>query len=496
MNSKQHSHFINGQWIKGLQPLYAINPATGDTIWEGSSANQEIVDLAIQSAKEAFWNWSNLELGERIKYLEAFRESLLRSKQPLAEAISKNTGKPLWEAATEVAAMANKITISIEAYQMRCPEIRKELPQGISKTTHRPHGVMAVLGPFNLPGHLPNGHIVPSLLAGNTIVFKPSEFTPLVAEEILKCWESCGLPNGVINLIQGSKETGRSLAEHPGIDGLLFTGSWNTGRHLAEYMAKTPYKILALEMGGNNPLVIGSISDFSAASYATIQSAFITSGQRCTCARRIMVPRGSNGDAFIETLVGMTKEIRIGPYTDHPEPFMGPMISPMAAENLLNDQKKLIDMGAEPLIALSQWKNRPAFLTPGIIDVTKITPLPDEEYFGPFLQVVRTDNFDEAIKEANQTHYGLVAGLFSDREEEYRYFFKSVRAGIINWNTPLTGASSSAPFGGIGKSGNNRPSALYAADYCAYPVASLISPKLKMPATISPGISSKDYSVI
>lgn len=485
------SHFINGKWIEGSgSPLISTNPATEATIWKGHAADKETVNQAVKAAKEAFQKWSELDLDVRIKYLERFREALLASKSILAEAISKSTGKPLWESTTEVAAMANKITISIEAFHVRCPTIEKTQTLGVSITTHRPHGVMAVLGPYNFPGHLPNGHIVPALLAGNTVVFKPSELAPLVAEETLKCWESCQLPDGVMNMVQGARETGQSLSEHPDINGLLFTGSWQTGRHLAEIMAKTPYKILALEMGGNNPLVVGTISDYKAAAYITIQSAFLTAGQRCTCARRLIVPKGDSGDRFIDEVLKMMKTIQIGAYDDNEPSFMGPVISKQVADHLLKAQKNLVDAGAVPLAALSRLEKGNAFLSPGLIDVTAVANRPDEEYFGPFLQLIRVNSFTEALEEANNTKYGLVAGLLSDNLSEYSDFFKSMKAGVINWNMPLTGASSNAPFGGLGWSGNNRPSAFYAADYCAYPIASLVSAHLQMPSTSIPGIKS------
>lgn len=486
MNSKV-CHFINGGWLNQEASgslLISVNPATEKTIWEGYSANKETVDLAVSAAKAAFPAWSNLELPERVNYLEAFSEALLQNKYSLAEAISMSTGKPLWEAATEVTAMVNKIAISIEAFHVRCPSTQKQQTQSISVISSRAHGVMAVLGPFNFPGHLPNGHIIPALLAGNTVVFKPSELAPLVAELTLKCWESSSLPHGVINMVQGGKETGQFLSEHPKIDGLLFTGSWKIGKHLSELMAKTPYKILALEMGGNNPLVIGTVSDLKIAAYLTVQSAFLTAGQRCTCARRLIIQKGKSGDMFIKTLVEIMKTIQIGAYTETPEPFMGPLISKQAADHLLNVQKSLIAAGAVPIVALSRIEKGGAFLSPGLIDVTNVANLADEEYFGPFLQVIHVENFKEALEETNRSKYGLAAGLLSDSEEEFKAFYKSTRAGVINWNTPLTGASSAAPFGGIGQSGNHRPSAFYAADYCSYPIASLISKELHKPSTM------------
>lgn len=491
--NKRHLHYVNGHWVAGSGPsITAKNPATAEIIWEGNSADSTLVEQAVRAAKTVFFKWSRMEFDQRATLLEKFRNRLLEKQESLAEAISQSTGKPLWEARGEVLSMANKITISIDSFKARCPTIKTPQAQSLSITKHRAHGAMAVLGPFNFPGHLPNGHIVPALLAGNTVIFKPSELAPLVAELTAQCWESCGLPSGVFNMIQGGKETGQLLSEHPEIDGLLFTGSWQTGKHLSEFMAKTPFKILALEMGGNNPLVVGTLADFNAAAYLTIQSAYLTSGQRCTCARRLIVPKGTAGDQFIEVLRKMIKKIRVGAYNDKTEPFMGPLISSHAVERLLNAQQDLISKGAQPLIPLARMDKGPAFLSPGLIDITSVADRPDEEFFGPFLQVIRVNNFQEALDEANRTKYGLAAGLLSDSKEEYEIFFNTIRAGIINWNTPLTGASSAAPFGGVGQSGNNRPSAFYAADYCAYPIASLVSEKLEMPLKISPGIDNEN----
>ena len=469
----------------------SLDPSTGNTVWTGQAASQSDVEAAVVTAKSAFDSWRVLPLKNRITHLEAFREELTRSKDVLSETISKEVGKPLWDAKTEVAAMIAKINISIEAYETRCPEMIKQQPQGTSITRHRPHGVMAVFGPFNFPGHLPNGHIVPALLAGNTIIFKPSERTPLVAELTAQCWKRSGLPDGVFNLVQGGRQTGQYLSQNNAINGLLFTGSWQTGSHLLQQFASRPEVILALEMGGNNPYIIHDVSDNKAAAYLTMQSAFLTSGQRCTCARRLIVPIGKKGDAFLATLVEMTSSITIGRYDSQPEPFMGPVISAHAAATLLQKQHQWLNCGAKALLPLAKLPHGEAFVSPGIIDVTGMTKREDEEVFGPLLQVIRVVDLQAAIKEANNTKYGLAAGLLTDSVDHYRYFHETVRAGVLSWNLPLTGASSAAPFGGIGHSGNFRPSAYYAADYCSYPIAALEKEVLAMPESLTPGINLK-----
>ncbi|MFT6124436.1 MAG: succinylglutamic semialdehyde dehydrogenase [Shewanella sp.] len=330
---------------------------------------------------------------------------------------------------------------------------------------------------------------MPALLAGNTVVFKPSELTPKVAELMLKCWDKAGLPQGVVNLVQGEVETGKALASHPQIDGLFFTGSSRTGHILHEQYAGLPGKILALEMGGNNPLIVKGVTDTKAAVHDIIQSAYISSGQRCTCARRLYIEEGAQGDALIAELVKAIKQIKVGAWNVQPQPFMGSMISETAARGMVAAQATLQSLGGISLVELVQVEAGTGLVTPGLIDVTKVAELPDEEYFGPLLQLVRYSDFDQAIHLANATRYGLSAGLLADSREDYDYFLARIRAGIVNWNKQITGASGAAPFGGVGASGNHRASAFYAADYCAYPVASMEADSVSLPATLSPGLS-------
>lgn len=481
--------YIAGAWQAGQgETIASLNPVTQQVLWSGQGATAEQVDLAVQAARQAFPGWARRSLQERIDVLEAFAARLKHHADDLARCIGEETGKPLWESATEVTTMVNKVAISVQSYRERTGEKSGPLGDATAVLRHKPHGVVAVFGPYNFPGHLPNGHIVPALLAGNTVLFKPSELTPKVAELTVKCWIEAGLPAGVLNLLQGDRETGIALAANPGIDGLFFTGSSRTGNALHQQFAGRPDKILALEMGGNNPLVVDEVQDVDAAVYTVIQSAFISAGQRCTCARRLLVPQGEWGDAFLARLVAVSETIEVGSFDQQPAPFMGSVISLDAALGLLDAQRILLAKGAVSLLEMRQPLAQSALLTPGIIDVTAVSERSDEELFGPLLQVIRYADFDAAIAEANDTHYGLAAGLLSDSEARYQQFWLESRAGIVNWNKQLTGAASSAPFGGVGASGNHRASAYYAADYCAYPVASLETGSLTLPTTLTPGI--------
>lgn len=484
------THFINGQWHAGKgHGVTSSNPANGEIIWRGQTATAEQVNAAVDAARGAQFAWFMLGFEARLKIVEAYRSQLEANKAELAETIAQETGKPQWETATEVAAMIGKIALSAAAYNKRTGTEANDTPAGRAVLRHKPHGVVAVFGPYNFPGHLPNGHIVPALLAGNTVVFKPSELTPNVAELMVSLWEKAGLPAGVLNLVQGEVDTGKALASHPQLDGLFFTGSSRTGHLLHQQYAGHPGKILALEMGGNNPLIIKGVADINAAVHEILQSAYISSGQRCTCARRLYVEQGAQGDALVAKLVEAVKQIKVGPWNAQPQPFMGSMISEAAAKGMVAAQANLLSLGGVPLVALTHLQVGSGLVSPGLIDVTAISELPDEEYFGPLLQLVRYSEFDEAIKLANQTRYGLSAGILADSRGDYEYFLARIRAGIVNWNKQITGASGAAPFGGVGASGNHRASAFYAADYCAYPVASVEAEAVSLPANLSPGLS-------
>lgn len=474
MTAIKGRNYIDGVWLGGSGALLeSFDPAYGTLLWTGYEADADDVERAVMVAHDAFPAWSARSVDDRLAIIGRYAASLADNKEKIARLIASETGKPLWDARGEVGAMVGKIVISEKAYHQRTGSSLGHNFGVRQRLTHRPHGVMAVFGPYNFPGHLPNGHIVPALIAGNTVVFKPSEWTPATAHLMVSIWEEAGLPGGVLNLVQGGKETGSALSAHSGVDGILFTGSVPTGKALHRQMAGQPGKILALEMGGNNPLIVADVADLDAASLLTVQSAFITSGQRCTCARRLIVSEGSDGDRFVRTLLSWIDRVRVGAFDDKEEPFMGPLISAAAVERVLNQTADLVEQGGIALRPPVRLERGDAFLSPGLIDVTDAKSRPDDEIFGPVLQLVRVADFAAALDEANKTRFGLAAGLLSDNRELYETFYKGSRAGIVNWNRPLTGASSGAPFGGIGDSGNHRPSAYYAADYVAYPVASL-----------------------
>ena len=458
------------------------------SIGRGAVLRRSRLRAAVAAAKAAFPDWADARVERRTELLTALAEQYRRGRGELAQTICRETGKPFWEGQSEVDSMAAKVEISIEAYHQRCGEQRRELGGATAVTRFRSHGALAVFGPFNMPGHLPNGHIVPALLAGNTVVFKPSEQTPLVGQRMAEMIQASGFPTGVVNLVQGGPDVGAQLAADANLSGILFTGSTTGGRAINRMLADHPEKILALEMGGNNPLIVHEVEDLSAAACMVIQSAYVTAGQRCSCARRLIVCKGGAGNQLIQRLAAMIGKLRIGFWNDQPPPFMGTVISAQAAERILEAQKQMLKKGARSIVELKRDPRSSAPLSPGLIDVTDVSDRPDVEIFGPLLQVISVDNLATAITEANRTAFGLSAGLISDRAENYEEFVRRIRAGVVHWNRPLTGASSQLPFGGIGISGNHRPGGYFAADYAAYPLACLEAPRAQMPAQLPPGI--------
>jgi len=448
--------------------LVSYEPATGAELWRGPHGD---AGAAVAAARSAFPAWATAPLEARLAVIERYRDLVRADAGAFADLIARETGKPRWDAAAEAGSVAAKVDISIEAYHARTGTRVGEVAAGRQAVRHKPHGVLGVLGPYNFPAHLPNGHIVPALIAGNTVVFKPSELTPAVAEHMAGLWARAGLPEGVLTVVQGAADEGRALAAHADIDGLLFTGSATTGYALARAFADAPHKILALEMGGNNPLIVWDCADVAAAAVIAVQSAYLSSGQRCTCARRLIVHEAAAA-ALAEAVAALVDRLIIAePFAD-PAPFMGPVIDARAAARLEAAYAAMVAAGSRPIRRLARLPHGAAFVSPGLIDTTGVD-LPDEEHFGPLLRLIRVPDWESAMREANATRFGLAASLVGGDAVLYERFWSASRAGIVNWNRPTSGAASNAPFGGVGASGNHRPAAYYAADYCAWPVASV-----------------------
>lgn len=463
--------------------IVSFEPATGSELWRGRIGDAEDV---IARARRAWPLWAAQPLSTRIELLRRFANEVRKESDKLADLIARETGKPLWEARGEVDSVIDKVEVSVRAYAERTSQRKLDSAlNGTSAVRHKPHGVLAVISPYNMPALLPAAQIIPALIAGNVVVFKPSEKAPATGELLVRCFHRGGISAAVVQVLQGGPEQAQTLAMHDGVDGVLFTGSAHAGVSINRKLASNPGKVVALELGGNNPIVVWDTPKIVDAATIVVQSAFTSAGQRCSSARRLII-KSTMYDAVISEVRRLTERLIVGAPFDTPTPFMGPVIDNVAADGLTESFVYLLSNGGRAIKHMTRLREDLPFVSPAIIDVTKIDERPDVELFGPLLQVVAVDDFDEAIAEANNTRFGLVASLLGGSPQDYNRFWANVRAGVVNWNRPTIGENAGAPFGGTGLSGNNRPGGYYMADSCAYPVASA---EMEQPrATIGVGL--------
>ncbi len=483
------SNLIGGSWtpIAGDR-IVSHNPAHPDrVVWSGLSRVDD-VDAAVRAAREALPAWSRTPVERRAGVLRRFAEIAKARKDELADLICEETGKAMWESSAEAGLIAGKVDITLEEGPRsgRHRVEAFEFSMGGSKTARchfRPHGVMAVVGPYNFPAHLANGHIVPALLTGNTVVFKPSDKAPAVGQMLAEMLDEAlraeGAPDGVVNLVQGQADVASTLVAHDGVDGVLFTGSWPVGRRILETNLDRPGRIVALEMGGNNPAVVMPDADLYQAVVEVVRCAFNTTGQRCTSTRRLIVHEAV-ADRVIPAVVKAASNLVIGDPRSGDPVFMGPIISREAREAVFAAERRFAEGGGRVILESAPLPGQEGwYLTPSIVMVDRFAVGVDdcgcdEEVFGPLLRIATVKSLDEAIEQANATRYGLSASIFTADAAAQERFLTEARAGCVNINCGTAGASSKLPFGGLGFSGNHRPAGAFSLDYCAYPVATMI----------------------
>jgi succinylglutamic semialdehyde dehydrogenase len=449
--------------------IISYEPATGALLWEGETS--EVAD-EIACVERAAPAWAKLPLLSRIETMRRFANHVRDNEEQFTDLIARETGRPLWDTRAEVHALTMSVDVAVGAVSERAGSRRLEGAMGARQTLrHRPLGIMGIISPSCLPAKTAADQIVAALIAGNGVLFKPSEKTPVVGQCLVDLMHGAGIPEEVLRCVIGGPDAGAALAADERVDGVLFTGSTLTGISLSRALAGHPEKLLSLNMGSNNAIVVWDVADIASAAALIVQSAFASSGQNCLAARRVIVR-----DAIADTLIGEVVRLSDQLVIDHPHaeeaPFMGPLIDMEAADCLTDGFLYLMSNGGRPIRHMKRPIDGLPFVTPGIIDLTDMEQRPDVEYFGPLLQIVRAREFDEAITIANDTRYGLCSALIGGGPELFDYFLAMSKSGIVNWNRPTTATPVSAPMGGTGYSGNHRPGGTYAADACAYPVVS------------------------
>ncbi len=495
------SDLIANEWVP-LTPggIESTNPARpGEVVWTGTPVVGH-VDRAVGAARKALPEWSSWLLDRRVGVLRRYQELAKERAGEIAELICDETGKALWDCKAEAGLLAGKVDITLATGSDTGMSRVSGYGFGMTDTKDascwfRPHGVMTVVGPFNFPAHLPNGHIVPALAMGNTVVFKPSDKTPATGQALAELFQEAleveGAPAGTFNLVQGAVETSKALVAHPDADGVLFTGSWPVGRAILEANLDHPGKMVALEMGGNNAAIVMDDADLHQAVAECVRCAFITTGQRCTCTRRLIVHE-KVADKVIAAVCKAASLLVV----DDPRAetvFMGPIVAKESRDAVFAFQERLAMSGGEVLVESSGVPGREGwYLTPSVVKVGGFSIDADdcgcdEEVFGPLLRISVVSSLDEAIEQANATKYGLAASIFTKDAASIERFKREARAGCVNVNCGTAGASSKLPFGGLGWSGNHRPAGSFSLDYCAYPVAGMS--ESGDAATIAPGMT-------
>jgi len=507
------SNLIGAEWIAipasgpGVRSHHPAHPDR--TVWHGSPTVDHVAP-AVAAARAAAPEWARTPVEQRAEALKRFKALAEERFRQIADLLCDETGKAMWEAEAEAKLLAVKVDTTLLEGPMSAGSGRSrvtgfEIPLGPARRgrcSFRPHGVMGVLGPFNFPVHLPNGHIVPALLAGNTVVFKPSDKTPAVGQLLASLYaealDAVGAPAGVVNLVHGAADIAKALVAADGLEGILFTGSWPVGRAILQANLDRPGRIIALELGGNNPCVVMPDADLRAAAIETARAAFATTGQRCTCTRRLIVHE-SIAERFVTAVVKIASTLVVGDprgVAGDQQPFMGPIIRAEARDAVLRFQSDLEKGGGQTVIRSTAMEHpsKGHYITPGITRVPRFSLADDPardcgcdvEVFGPLLRVTECRDLDDAIEQANATRYGLAASIFTRDNAAAERFLSEARAGCVNWNTGTAGASGKLPFGGVGLSGNHRPAGSFALDYCAFPVASMIEENPEAP--LSPGM--------
>lgn len=451
--------FINGRWQRqGNQHFSVQSPADGETLDPFPFTASHSTD-AIRAARDAFPNWARLGLQGRTPYLRRLQECLAARKEAIAQRISLEVGKPLWEARGEAGGLAPRVDLVLGPIADDLSDLL--LPEDSGRACHLPLGIVAVLGPFNFPAHLANGQILPALAAGNTVILKPSEKAPGVAQIYTEAFEEAGLPPGVFNLVQGDGKTGGALVASPEVDGLLFTGSTRVGMAILAATHQQPHKLVALEMGGKNAALVAEDADLERTAEELLMAAYVTCGQRCTASSQAFVHQ-DRIDQLSDRLAALVPKLQVGHPLDD-DTFMGPIIDSRAHARLLALQEAASTAGVDTLVA-SRAIDRPGtYLSPALRrGAWRDTPYFQCEHFGPDLVLIPYQNEDEAVRTMTQSGYGLAASIFTAERSRFERLAPQLRAGIVNWNRSTVGASGQLPFGGWAQSGNHRPGARYA----------------------------------
>jgi RHH-type transcriptional regulator, proline utilization regulon repressor / proline dehydrogenase / delta 1-pyrroline-5-carboxylate dehydrogenase len=470
-------NYIDGAFVPPTgQPLVSRNPAAEGAVVLETGWNLEAVEVACEAAAHAARAWSRRSLSQRADHLGRFRDALASRAQDLADAIVWETGKLRSEARAEVQTVLARFELARQA-------IAGDLKEGPlpgfphEHLRYHPHGVVAVIGPYNFPLHLCHAYVVPALLLGNTVVVKPSDISPLVGQRYAECADAAGLPPGVLNVVLGTGAVGAALVAHRHVRGLAFTGSWAVGRRISEAALDRPELLVALEMGGKNTSIVLEDASLRQAVHEIVVGGYLSAGQRCTCTDRVLVHRRIAGP-FVEALRACAAELRFG-HPDDPASFAGPLATEAARDKFEGCVAAARAAGAEVVVdgaRLPGGSYHAATLHRLPDGVHAVAGYTDVEVFGPDLCIEIVDDDAEAIAVLNASPYGFANAVFTASDDRFDRIYRDTHAGILNRNRSTNLASPRLPFGGVGRSGNHRPAGAFTHRNMIVPVAVLENP--------------------
>lgn len=461
----EFQNYINGKWVKGNTTFQTINPANEELVADVAQAEIPNVDAAVQAAAEAFKTWRLVPAPLRGEMLYKVGDILKQKKEELARLLTRDMGKVIAEARGDVQeAIDMAYFMGGEGRRLLGYTAPVEMPNKFGMAVRDPSGVVGLITPWNFPIAVPSWKIFPALVAGNTIIWKPSPETPAISAAFVQVFEEAGLPPGVFNLLLArGAEVAKALVNHPGVRVLSFTGSTTTGRAIAEAAARLNKKV-SLEMGGKNAILVMEDADLDLVTDATLWAAFGTSGQRCTAASRLIVQKGIAGKVK-EALVERTRKLKLGDGLD-PNVEVGPVINRSAVERIHNYVQLGQHEGARVLAGASvaDINGKGFFYTPTLFDgVQPGSTLEAEEIFGPVLSIIEVGSLEEAIEVNNRSQYGLSTSIFTQDVNRAFTAMRDIFSGLVYINHGTTGAEIQFPFGGVRGTGNGHREAGQAA---------------------------------
>lgn len=487
--------YVYGSFVKSEQVdgyINAVNPGDRSDLIGRFAFSSHNLDEAFKAAQAGAAAWRRVGLMDRAAAVRRFREHLVDAQESVARLVTRESGKPLWEARQEVASAIRAVDLYLDdGLGLIAPRLIEDIS---ARTDYLPRGVVGVVAPYNLPVLLGVGMAAAAILGGNAVVMKPSKFTPGCGQALAELWDKCKLPRGVYNMLQGSGGViGQRLVAHPALDALLFAGSYESAKEIRATTVERPELPTLLQCGGKGTAIVLDDAELDRAVYEVIVGACLTAGQRHNSTARVVVTRGIH-DRFVAELVRRLRRVNVG-WGLEPDTFMGPLISENFRSRYRRFGRALTQRGHTPLIEaeaceVPSWRGnyvRPAAYA---MDWTRQDPVLGDEPPGPMVLLYRAENWEEAVELTNRTAFRLCASVFTRTDNPALPALKdTLRTGALNINRGTIGTSLRLPSLGLGRASNGIAAGIELMRVVTYPRSSLAEVRAFDPANLVPGVN-------